>query len=254
MLTDERNPLLATAARRATAPGGDDDDDDVVGQYDDDFASNDDEHDFDPVRHGRRLQRQRQLPWSNNTNSIVRYCSILTCMALLAALVVLDDDDDDDRTSSFSTTWEEEEEKDIINNGNNFEKFRKIKLPGERPHSQHHQQQQQQQSHSEDHAAASSYGSFTPIKRCAWVQDRFDEKDADKTPQQLAEQYAAQGVDVNVFYRATANLFWQDFRDYSWDTILLDPILQAHAHHHQHHGAGFDMDDDITAAKDGNDN
>lgn len=48
-------------------------------------------------------------------------------------------------------------------------------------------------------------------KRCDWVMARFDERDEGTPPDDLKSRYIAQAVDPNVFYRATAHIFWLDF-------------------------------------------
>ena len=54
-------------------------------------------------------------------------------------------------------------------------------------------------------------------KRCEWVEAQTVAKqDPNATPEDLAEQYAAQAKDANTFYRATAHLFWQDFVREGW--------------------------------------
>lgn len=52
----------------------------------------------------------------------------------------------------------------------------------------------------------------TPASRCEWVQAAFAERDGlDPNATDLGETYAIQSVDFNVFYRATAHLFWYDY-------------------------------------------
>jgi Uncharacterized protein conserved in bacteria (DUF2252) len=50
-----------------------------------------------------------------------------------------------------------------------------------------------------------------PRERCDWVMDRFRERDEGTAPGDLRKRYLAQSQDPNVFYRATASLFWHDF-------------------------------------------
>lgn len=47
--------------------------------------------------------------------------------------------------------------------------------------------------------------------RCAWVMKQFKKRDLGSTPSELRTRYQKQSVDSNVFYRATANIFWNDF-------------------------------------------
>jgi uncharacterized protein (DUF2252 family) len=56
----------------------------------------------------------------------------------------------------------------------------------------------------------------TVQKRCDWVMARFAERDAEVSDEDLAARYPAQSVDFNVFYRATAHIFWKDFVDGHW--------------------------------------
>jgi uncharacterized protein (DUF2252 family) len=60
--------------------------------------------------------------------------------------------------------------------------------------------------------------------RCKWVVDLFTERDAGKTHKELREQYAAQSTDFNVFYRATAHIFWLDFAAGNWSRDCLANI------------------------------
>lgn len=68
-----------------------------------------------------------------------------------------------------------------------------------------------------------------PSKRCQWVIDRFAEKDGpDPNGTLLGETYRAQSVDYNVFYRATAHIFWKDFSN-EWGNLprlLLDQQIE----------------------------
>ena len=57
-------------------------------------------------------------------------------------------------------------------------------------------------------------------RRCEWVVNMFNEKDAGKSDAQLREEYAVQSVDSNVFYRATANIFWVDFVENGWGDLV----------------------------------
>ena len=58
-----------------------------------------------------------------------------------------------------------------------------------------------------------------PKSRCQWVIEQFAEKDGpDPNGTLLGETYRAQSVDFNVFYRATANLFWKDFSN-EWGNL-----------------------------------
>jgi Uncharacterized protein conserved in bacteria (DUF2252) len=60
-------------------------------------------------------------------------------------------------------------------------------------------------------------------KRCDWVIAQFQQRDAERSgePEQLRQQYAAQDGSVNIFYRATANIFWRDFKDQGWGSFLI---------------------------------
>lgn len=54
-------------------------------------------------------------------------------------------------------------------------------------------------------------------KRCLYVIETFEEQNEDVTDLAfLREKYRAQSADSNVFYRATARLFWQDFGAGHW--------------------------------------
>ena len=69
----------------------------------------------------------------------------------------------------------------------------------------------------------------TPSKRCQWVIDSFVEKDGpDPDGKILGERYKAQSLDYNIFYRATAHIFWKDFSN-EWGNLsrlLLDQEVE----------------------------
>ena len=65
------------------------------------------------------------------------------------------------------------------------------------------------------------------IRRCDWVVDRFTERDQGVTttdPSELAARYTLQSTDANVFYRATARIFWNDFVTGNWGRHLTQTI------------------------------
>lgn len=56
-----------------------------------------------------------------------------------------------------------------------------------------------------------------PQPRCAWVQAMFEERDgSDPFGTELYDTYKAQSKDFNVFYRATAHIFWNDYVNNVW--------------------------------------
>lgn len=65
---------------------------------------------------------------------------------------------------------------------------------------------------------------FEPIKRCEWVEDKIREKDAGKSKEDLIIQYKAQSTDYNVFHRATAHLFWNDFVAGNWGNWTMSTL------------------------------
>lgn len=56
----------------------------------------------------------------------------------------------------------------------------------------------------------------TPQRRCEWVAISFRQRDEGEPEADLREKYAAQTQDLNVFYRATAHIFWKDFVLNGW--------------------------------------
>ena len=68
-------------------------------------------------------------------------------------------------------------------------------------------------------------------RRCQWVQDQFEEKDGpDVEGTLLRETYNIQSVNFNIFYRATAHIFWKDFTN-EWGhlpRLILDQEIQGH--------------------------
>ena len=70
----------------------------------------------------------------------------------------------------------------------------------------------------------------TPEKRCAYVVDTFEKQNKNLNQDFLREKYKVQSADSNVFYRATALLFWQDFGTGIWGksqnkSIVLDDLV-----------------------------
>jgi len=59
-----------------------------------------------------------------------------------------------------------------------------------------------------------------PVKRCAWVIDLFQQNNKHKSPQQIEDTFQLQSTDANVFYRATAGIFWRDFVLGGWHDRL----------------------------------
>jgi hypothetical protein len=70
-------------------------------------------------------------------------------------------------------------------------------------------------------------------KRCEYVTQTFEDQNVGVSQEFLKDKYIAQSVDPNVFYRATALLFWKDFGGGNWgkeegknihleDLVLLD--------------------------------
>jgi len=85
-------------------------------------------------------------------------------------------------------------------------------------HMKHHKEE-------EGETGDTTEGPTVPTKRCKWVVDLFTEKYAGKDEEELRQQYAVQSADSNVFYRATADIFWIDFVQGGWhDRIKFENI------------------------------
>lgn len=65
---------------------------------------------------------------------------------------------------------------------------------------------------------------FEPKKRCDWISEKTREKDAGKSEESLKVQYAAQKIDANVYYRATAHVFWNDFVAGNWGNWTMSTL------------------------------
>jgi uncharacterized protein (DUF2252 family) len=63
--------------------------------------------------------------------------------------------------------------------------------------------------------------------RCAHVMEQFHQRDKGSTPSQLKSRYQKQSVDSNVFYRATANIFWNDFVQGHWGDGLTESFTNG---------------------------
>ena len=55
-----------------------------------------------------------------------------------------------------------------------------------------------------------------PQRRCRWVANTFLQRDEGESYLDLKAKYSAQSADINVFYRATAHIFWKDFVLEGW--------------------------------------
>eukprot|EP00573_Skeletonema_grethae_P001277 CAMPEP_0201687234 /NCGR_PEP_ID=MMETSP0578-20130828/1383_1 /ASSEMBLY_ACC=CAM_ASM_000663 /TAXON_ID=267565 /ORGANISM="Skeletonema grethea, Strain CCMP 1804" /LENGTH=696 /DNA_ID=CAMNT_0048171375 /DNA_START=120 /DNA_END=2210 /DNA_ORIENTATION=- len=70
----------------------------------------------------------------------------------------------------------------------------------------------------------------TPAKRCDYVIDTFEQQNEGSDQDFLREKYKVQSADPNVFYRATALVFWQDFGTGMWGkdqnkSVVLDDLV-----------------------------
>ena len=93
-------------------------------------------------------------------------------------------------------------------------------------------QQQQQQPTTTSHRLLAELP--TPKDRCPWVLDSFaarDGPDPNGTDTFLADKYALQSQDFNIFFRASAPIFWHDYVKGNWGDYTrelfqdLDPSL-----------------------------
>ena len=100
-------------------------------------------------------------------------------------------------------------------------------LPVLGSHHHHHKKLQEEEENSkgggEENGANATHA--MPNQRCEWVVDLFTEKYKGRDEEELKTQYAIQSADSNVFYRATANIFWIDFVKNGWhERIKFDTI------------------------------
>jgi len=72
--------------------------------------------------------------------------------------------------------------------------------------------------------ASTAKAPLIPRKRCDWLSEKIQEKDAGKAEEDLRKQYAAQSLDSNVFFRATAHVFWNDFVVGNWGNWTLSTL------------------------------
>ena len=93
----------------------------------------------------------------------------------------------------------------------------------------HHHFHEKLQEEEEDDTAVGNATNAMPTERCEWVVDLFTKKYKGRGEEELKTQYAIQSADSNVFYRATANIFWIDFVKNGWhDRIRFKTIgIQA---------------------------
>ena len=97
---------------------------------------------------------------------------------------------------------------------------------GTRNHLHHHKKLQAEEEDTDDgEENGADATNAMPNQRCEWVVDLFTAKNKGKDEEELKEQYAVQSADPNIFYRATANIFWIDFVKNGWhDRIKFDAI------------------------------
>lgn len=100
-------------------------------------------------------------------------------------------------------------------------------LPVLGSHHHHHKKLQEEEENGkgdgEENGANATHA--MPNQRCEWVVDLFTEKYKGRDEEELKTQYAIQSADSNVFYRATANIFWIDFVKNGWhERIKFDTI------------------------------
>ena len=84
--------------------------------------------------------------------------------------------------------------------------------------SHHHKKLQEEEENSKGDGEENGANATNamPNQRCEWVVDLFTKKYKGRDEEELKTQYAIQSADSNVFYRATANIFWIDFVKNGW--------------------------------------
>lgn len=96
---------------------------------------------------------------------------------------------------------------------------------GTRNHLHHRKKLQEEEATDDGKENGTDAANAMPSQRCEWVVDLFTAKNKGKDEEELKEQYAVQSADPNIFYRATANIFWIDFVKNGWhDRITFDTI------------------------------
>ena len=74
---------------------------------------------------------------------------------------------------------------------------------------------------------ASPLADVKPEKRGKHIEECFADRHKDVPHEKLVTQHAPQSVDANVFFRATAALFWPDFGDGVWGGISMSERVTA---------------------------
>ena len=87
-------------------------------------------------------------------------------------------------------------------------------------HKHHHEKDDDDDDHDDDgihhHHNKTTWKLPEPQRRCDWVIPLMTEADIDSDDDGLRAKYLAQSIDANVFYRATARLFWLDVVPGKW--------------------------------------
>jgi len=78
-----------------------------------------------------------------------------------------------------------------------------------------------------DPGGASLLSEVKPEKRCKYIEGYFTDRYKDVPHEKLVTQYAAQSTDANVFFRATAALFWRDFGAGVWGGLSMSDRVTA---------------------------
>jgi len=177
----------------------------LLGWNDEGSSSSSDENGLD----GRIVssRRSRQQPHSRSRNLLTLPLGLLLVVCLVALL-------SPDLLSSFSSVASTNQNRDTMLSWNT------VGSPGS---STGGNNPTSAASGAEDDRSteAFSYGessSDIPVvhPRCEWVMEQFRKRDVDYTPEQIEYRDKTQSTDFNVFYRATAHIFWSDFVSGHW--------------------------------------
>jgi Uncharacterized protein conserved in bacteria (DUF2252) len=94
-----------------------------------------------------------------------------------------------------------------------------------RKHTKDEETNHDDETHGNRVAQISQWMPPAALSQCEWVMDQFHQRDLGSPPDDLRQRYLAQSVDLNIFYRATAHLFWQDFAKGAWGANLTGSFL-----------------------------
>jgi len=157
---------------------------------------------------GQQQQRQQSSSPTTTTTATVTTQAHKKWLSKSNSILVVDTDDIDDTTTTTTTT---------TTNNNNVDDDTIPSAPFFVPNAT---TSNNNNNNNNNNAPPNTNGQ--PLERCDWILGLFYEKNSHKTEEELRDTFRIQSTDANMFYRATANIFWRDFVLGGWHGQRLD--------------------------------